>query len=107
MDPSRDKFDEFLSSLDPRFFDAAKSDLYRKEKGWIDRSVQSRDARLSGTEGEHRYLIPRYSTDRTIAIDTTPIHERLRAIGIFVTSDASAFGVTRKFFNPSYSPIVY
>lgn len=88
--PPRDKFDEFLSLLDPKFFDVAKSELYRKEKGWIDRSVQSGDARLSDTEDEDRYLIPRYSKDRTVGIDTSSIDERVRAIGIFVIPDASA-----------------
>ena len=89
-DSPQDKFDEFLSSLDPRFFDVAKSELYRKGKGWIDRSIQSGDARLSELEDEDRYLIPRYSKDRTVGIDTTSIDERVRAIGIFVIPDASA-----------------
>jgi hypothetical protein len=68
----------------------AKSELYRKGKGWIDRSIQSGDARLSELEDEDRYLIPRYSKDRTVGIDTTSIDERVRAIGIFVIPDASA-----------------
>jgi hypothetical protein len=89
-DRPRDKFDEFLSSLDPRFFDVAKSELYRKDKGWIDRSVHSGDARLPDTEDEDRCLIPRYSKDRTFGIDTTSIDERVRAIGIFVIPDAFA-----------------
>ncbi len=89
-DSPRDKFDEFFSSLDPKFFDVAKSELYRKGKGWIDRAIQSGDARLSELADEDKYLIPRYSKDRTIGIDTTSINENVRAIGIFVIPDASA-----------------
>ena len=89
-DPPQDKFDEFLSSLDPRFFEVAKSELYRKGKGWIDRAIQSGDARLSELEDEDRYLIPRYSRDRTVGTYTTSIDQHVRAIGIFVIPDASA-----------------
>jgi len=89
-DPPQDRFDEFLASLDPRFFDVAKSELYRKGKGWIDRAVQSGQARLLELGDDTKCLIPRYSKDRTVGIDTSSIDEHVRAIGIFVVSDAPA-----------------
>jgi hypothetical protein len=89
-DPPQDEFDEFLAALDARFFDVAKSELYRKGKGWIDRATQSEHARVSELEDENRYLIPRYSKDRTVGIDTSSVGEQVRAVGIFVIPDASA-----------------
>jgi hypothetical protein len=92
IDHPQDDFDRFVVALDKGFVSAAKSELYRTKKGWIDKAFSSGDARLLEIGGQ-QYLVPRFSKNRTVGIDTSSIDPDIRLIGIFVVPDESACGV--------------
>lgn len=89
IDRPQDDFDKFIASLDSRFLTVARSELYRTEKGWIKKAFSSGQARAVGLGGE-QYLIPRFSKNRTVGIDTSSIGTNVRLIGIFVVPDEAA-----------------
>jgi len=92
IDKPRDDFDRFVAALDPRFVSAAKSELYRTRKGWIDKAISSGDARIVEIDGQE-YLVPRFSKNRTVGIDTSSIDPDIRLIGTFIVPDEGACGV--------------
>jgi hypothetical protein len=85
---SLDNFDRAISQLDQRFVAAAKSEMYRTRRGWIDKAVSEQKIRMLSID-DTQYLIPRLSKTRTVGIDTSSIDTR-RLIGIFIVPDENA-----------------
>lgn len=88
IDKPQDDFERSISQLDQRFVAAAKSEMYRTSKGWIDKAVSQQEVRLLSIDNL-QYLVPRFTKTRTVGIDTTSIG-RTRLIGIFVIPDDNA-----------------
>ena len=80
-----DDFARYLDSIDQRFFDVAKSELYRKDRGWIARGAASGKIRIVRIDSSE-VLVPRLSLDYSIGIDSSSIGD-LKVIGIFALPD--------------------
>jgi len=89
IEKPQDDFEAFVVALDKAFVSAAKSELYRTKKGWIDRAVSTGDARIALIAGQD-YLLPRFSKQRTVGIDTSSFDPDIRLMGIFVVPDENA-----------------
>jgi hypothetical protein len=92
----RDDFERYLDSIDERFFEVARSEMYRRERGWIDRAVGSGEIRRVRV-GELEALVPRLSTSASVGIDSSSIGNHWRIFGLFAIPDeASAYGYLEK-----------
>ena len=80
-----DDFDRYLDSIDQRFFEVAKSELYRTGRGWIARGTASGKIRIVRTDSSE-VLVPMLSPGHSIGIDSSSIGD-LKVIGIFVLPD--------------------
>ena len=83
-----DNFDRSISQLDQHFVAAAKSEMYRARRGWIDKAISEQKIRMLSID-DTQYLIPRLSKTRSVGIDTSSIDTR-RLIGIFIIPDENA-----------------
>lgn len=83
-----DEFDRLLATIDPKFFDVAKSEMYRTKRGWIGKAISSGDARTIILNDES-YVVPRFSKARTVGVDSSAAGP-LRLIGIFSVPDELA-----------------
>jgi hypothetical protein len=97
VDSPLDDFDRFVTKLDSRFVTLAKSEMYRSEKGWIDKAISARHVRQLSIDTV-QYLIPCFTAE-TISIDTTSV-DMIRFIGIFVIPDYGAVTITFSFLFP-------
>ena len=65
-----DEYDRLMTNLDNRFRDAAGTDLYRKNTGWLDRGVRESKIRIIHVDKELQVL-PVLARERVVAIDTS------------------------------------
>jgi len=82
----RDDFERYLDSIDQRFFEVARSEMYRKERGWIERGVDSGEIRRVRV-GKLEALVPRLSTSASVGIDSSSIGDYWRIFGLFAIPD--------------------
>jgi len=76
-----DEYERLMSSLDSRFRDAARSDLYRRDTGWLDRG--KRDCKIRVIEiDDEPHIIPTLVQEKTVAIDTSTINNSAMVLGI-------------------------
>lgn len=83
---SSNEYERLLSTLDKKFRDAAKSDLYRKNTGWLYRGEQGRKIRAIKINGAH-YILPILKPERTVAIDTSTINNNSMVVGFHCIPD--------------------
>ena len=76
-----DEHERLISSLDSRFRDAARSDLYRKDTGWLDRGKRDRKIRVIQIDDE-LHIIPTLVQENTVAVDTSTINNSAMVLGI-------------------------
>jgi len=69
-----DDYEKLLTSLDPRFKDAARAEVYRKRKGWI----------AQGLQGYHGMKIRRAKADKNIFL--LPVLTHKNSVGIDTSS---------------------
>ena len=86
MTKRADEYDRLMLSLDRKFKDAARSDLYRKNIGWLDRGERENKIRIIEINDEPR-IIPVLSRERTVSIDTSTIDSNTTILGIFNMPD--------------------
>ncbi len=75
-----DTFEQLMTELDPAFKTAAKNEMYRSEKGWIDQGIQQNKIRRisfpmeeDAGKKERMFLIPVLSPQPTVGIDSSGI----------------------------------
>lgn len=81
-----DEYERLMQSLDRRFRAAARSDLYRKDTGWLDRGEREAKIRVIDLDGE-KHVLPVLSGERTVAVDTSAIDNTNMVVGIFYLPD--------------------
>lgn len=81
-----DEYGRLVSSLDKRFRDAARSEMYRKGTGWLARGEQEARIRCIEIDGE-LHVLPVLTHERVVAIDTSTIGENTMVLGIFNIPD--------------------
>jgi len=92
----RDDFERYLDSINPRFFEVARSELYRSDRGWIARGTKSGHVRFVRI-GASEVLVPRLSTSSSVGIDSSSIGDYWRLFGLFVIpDDGSAYQYLEK-----------
>lgn len=88
----RNEFDMLLRSLDPRFTAVAKSEMYRKGKGWIDRGTAGYEGMKIRqiSVGNKSYLLPVLSDSAAIGVDTTSMQNRVTVLCFCFIPDPEA-----------------
>ena len=86
------EYERLLGSLDPRFKEAADSEMYRRGEGWISRGVGgyygTRIRRIES--GDRTYLLPVISEQPSVGIDTSSIQNKTTVIGFCFIADQNA-----------------
>jgi len=81
-----DEYGRLMSKLDKRFRGAARSDLYRKNTGWLDRGEQEGKIRVIKINSEP-HILPVLSQEKTVSIDTSTIDNKAMVLGILNIPD--------------------
>jgi hypothetical protein len=81
----KDEFEKYLDSINSKFSEIAKSELYRKGRGWIKKGVEDKKIRTVEIDGE-LFILPRSITENSIGIDTSEDDE-WKYIGLFIIPD--------------------
>jgi hypothetical protein len=76
-----DEYGRLMASLDSRFRDAAGSDLYRRNTGWLDRGKKDCKIRVIEIDGDP-HIVPVLVQEKTVAIDTSTINNSPMVLGI-------------------------
>jgi len=76
-----DEYGRLMASLDSKFRDAARSDLYRRRTGWLDRGKKDSKVRVIGIDGD-LHVVPVLTQEKTVAIDTSTMNNSPMVLGI-------------------------
>jgi len=82
------EYERLLRSLDSRFKDKARSEMYRRDGGWIARLLQQRRIRRLQVDRE-TVLVPVLSGD-TVGIDTSSFENKITIVAFCFIADAEA-----------------
>jgi hypothetical protein len=86
------ELDRLLDSLDPRFKAVARSEMYRRGVGWIDRGIAGYEGmKIRQIKvGAKSYLLPILSHSAAIGVDTTSIGSRTTVVCFCCIPDPEA-----------------
>jgi len=68
----QNQYEQLLSSLGPAFKSAAKTEIYRKNTGWLARGVDQGKIRVVKSDN-HLHILPVLRSRRTVGIDSSTI----------------------------------
>jgi len=89
--PTND-YEKLLVSLDPRFKDAARAEVYRKTKGWIAQGLQGyHGTRIRRVKVDKNiFLLPGLSDKNSVGIDTSSIEQKTTIMAFCFIPDYEA-----------------
>ena len=91
--PTND-YERLLASLDPRFKEAARAEVYRKGRGWIAQGLQGyHGMKIRRVRVDREvFLLPVLSDRSSVGIDTSCIEERTTILAFcFITDHEAAY----------------
>ena len=93
------EYEKLLASLDPRFKEAARTEVYRRGRGWVAQGLQGYDGmKIRRVRvDEEVFLLPVLSDRSSVGIDTSSIGERTTILAFcFITDYEAAYAYLEK-----------